>query len=64
MHEWSKKCEVLSEGVSKLTDKQLFGRTGQNKVVVFPREAYNPGDYVKVKIISCTAATLRGELLK
>ena len=59
-----KEFEVLAEGVSTRSDKQLFGRTSQNKVVVFPREAYNPGDYVKVKIISCTAATLRGELLK
>ena len=59
-----KEFEVLAEGVSKRSDQQLFGRTSQNKVVVFAREAYNPGDYVKVKIVSCTAATLRGELLK
>jgi tRNA-2-methylthio-N6-dimethylallyladenosine synthase len=54
--------EVLAEGVSKRSEQQLFGRTSQNKVVVFPREMYNPGDYVKVKILSCTAATLRGEI--
>lgn len=59
-----KEFEVLAEGVSKRSDQQLFGRTSQNKVVVFPREAFNPGDYVKVKILSCTAATLRGELVK
>jgi len=59
-----KEFEVLAEGVSKRSDQQLFGRTSQNKVVVFPREAFNPGDYVRVKIVSCTAATLRGELLK
>jgi tRNA-2-methylthio-N6-dimethylallyladenosine synthase len=55
--------EVLAEGVSKRSEHQLFGRTSQNKVVVFPREDYNPGDYVKVKVISCTAATLRGEII-
>lgn len=59
-----KEFEVLAEGVSKRSDQQLFGRISQNKVVVFPREDYNPGDYVKVKILSCTAATLRGELVK
>ena len=59
-----KEFEVLAEGVSKRSDQQLFGRTSQNKVVVFPRESFNPGDYVKVKILSCTAATLKGELVK
>jgi tRNA-2-methylthio-N6-dimethylallyladenosine synthase len=62
--EIGKQYEVLAEGVSKRSDQQLFGRTSQNKVVVFPRDSYNPGDYVKVKILSCTAATLRGELVK
>jgi tRNA-2-methylthio-N6-dimethylallyladenosine synthase len=59
-----KEFEVVAEGVSKRSDQQLFGRTSQNKVVVFPRESFNPGDYVKVKILSCTAATLKGELVK
>jgi len=59
-----KEFEVVAEGISKRSDQQLFGRTSQNKVVVFPRESYNPGDYVKVKILTCTAATLRGELSK
>jgi len=59
-----KEFEVLAEGVSKRSDQQLFGRTSQNKVVVFPREAYNPGDYVKVKILTVTPATLKGELVK
>jgi tRNA-2-methylthio-N6-dimethylallyladenosine synthase len=58
-----KEFEVLAEGVSKRSEQQLFGRTSQNKVVVFPRSSYNPGDYVKVKIIGCTAATLKGELM-
>lgn len=53
--------EVLAEGVSKRSADQLFGRTSQNKVVVFARGNYKPGDYVNVKITSCTAATLRGE---
>lgn len=59
-----KEFEVLAEGVSKRSDQQLFGRNSQNKVIVFQRDTYNPGDDVRVKVVSCTAATLRGELIK
>ncbi len=55
-----KTFEVLVEGISKKSDKELSGRTSQNKVVVFPRKDYKPGDYVRVKIIDCTSATLLG----
>lgn len=57
-----KQFEVLAEGVSKRSDEYLFGRTSQNKVAVFPFKACQPGDYVRVNIVSCTAATLIGEL--
>ncbi len=53
--------EVLVEGVSKKSDKELFGRTSQNKVVVFPRIGFQKGDTVKIKVTSCTPATLLGE---
>ena len=53
--------EVLVEGVSKRSDDQLFGRTSQNKVVVFPRRHFKPGDYATVKIDRCSSATLMGE---
>lgn len=56
--------EVLVEGVSKRSAEQLFGRNSQNKVVVFNRGDHKPGDYVKVKITSCSAATLKGELVE
>ena len=52
--------EVLAEGVSKKSSEQLYGRTSQNKVVVFPRASYAPGTYVRVKIERCTSATLIG----
>ncbi len=52
--------EVLAEGTSKKSPDQLYGRTTQNKVVVFPKENYGPGDYVKVAIRECTPATLKG----
>ncbi len=54
--------DVLAEGVSKKSAEMLFGRTSQNKVVVFPREGYIKGDVVRVKITSCTQTTLIGHL--
>jgi tRNA-2-methylthio-N6-dimethylallyladenosine synthase len=56
--------EVLAEGVSKKSDRELFGRTSQNKVVVFPADQYKAGDYVKVKILDSTSATLLGKAVK
>jgi len=55
-----KTFQVLAEGVSKKSEEQLFGRNSQNKAVVFDRKNLKPGDYVKVKITDCTAATLMG----
>ncbi|MBE9510626.1 MAG: tRNA (N6-isopentenyl adenosine(37)-C2)-methylthiotransferase MiaB [Bacteroidetes bacterium] len=52
--------EVLVEGISKKSENDLFGRTSQNKVVVFPRKNYKSGDIVKVRIKNCTSATLLG----
>lgn len=52
---------VLVEGSSKKSDQHLFGRTSQNKVVVFPKKSFKAGDYAVVKINSCTSATLIGE---
>ncbi|MEE4196286.1 MAG: tRNA (N6-isopentenyl adenosine(37)-C2)-methylthiotransferase MiaB [Bacteroidales bacterium] len=54
--------EVLIEGVSKKSKDHYYGRTSQNKVVVFPRLNYKTGDYVEVEIIDCTSATLIGEV--
>ena len=55
--------EVLVEGCSKRSDKQLFGRTSGNKTCVFPAENLKPGDYVKVRVTSCTSATLVSEIV-
>jgi len=60
----SKTFEVLVEGFSKKTTDDLQGRSGQNKVVVFPKGDYKKGDYVMVKIDSCTAGTLLGTPVK
>lgn len=56
-----RRFEVLAEGVSKRREDQLFGRTGQNKVVIFDRAEYNPGDYLTVEITDCSSATLIGK---
>ncbi len=52
--------EVLVEGVSKKSKEELYGRTSQNKVVVFPRKEYKKGNLVNVKIIDASQATLKG----
>jgi tRNA-2-methylthio-N6-dimethylallyladenosine synthase len=53
--------EVLVEGYSKRSSEHVSGRNSHNKVVVFPDNGYKPGDYVLVKITSCSSATLKGE---
>lgn len=55
--------KVLVEGVSKRSDKKMFGRNSQNKVCVFPRGESQKGDYVTVKVINCTTGTLLAELV-
>lgn len=56
--------EVLAEGVSKKSEQMLFGRSSQNKVVVFPAENTWKGDLVTVRITGCTQTTLIGHLVE
>ena len=58
-----KVCEVLVEGTSKRSADHLYGRTSQNKVVVFPKGNHKKGEYVKVLIESSTSATLIGKII-
>ncbi|MGN0067543.1 MAG: tRNA (N6-isopentenyl adenosine(37)-C2)-methylthiotransferase MiaB [Bacteroides sp.] len=58
-----KEYEVLVEGVSKRSKEQLFGRTEQNRVVVFDRGTHRIGQLVHVRITSSSSATLLGEAL-
>ncbi|MDR1881732.1 MAG: tRNA (N6-isopentenyl adenosine(37)-C2)-methylthiotransferase MiaB [Prevotella sp.] len=55
--------EVLVEGFSKRSREQLFGRTSQNKVVIFDKGSYRVGDFVTVRITGNTSATLFGETI-
>ena len=56
--------EVLIEGVSKRSRDELFGRTGQNKVVIVPREGLHIGQTVPVVITESSSATLKGLRIK
>ncbi|MCL2561118.1 MAG: tRNA (N6-isopentenyl adenosine(37)-C2)-methylthiotransferase MiaB [Rikenellaceae bacterium] len=58
-----RRFEVLVEGVSKRDTDRLFGRTSQNKVVVFPRGTLKTGDYATVEITDCSSATLHARVV-
>jgi tRNA-2-methylthio-N6-dimethylallyladenosine synthase len=55
-----KTFEVLVEGFSKRSREQLYGRTSQNKVVIFDKAGYRVGDKVNVLVERATAATMFG----
>lgn len=59
----SKTFKVLVEGPSKKNPDELCGRSGSNKMCVFPGCGHKAGDYVDVKVLSCTSATLIGKLV-
>lgn len=56
--------EVLIEGFSKRSKEQLFGRSSQNKVVIFDKKNHRIGELVKVKITGNTSATLFGDVVE
>ena len=60
-----KTFKVLIEGNSKKSDKDWMGRNSQNKVIVFPKEnsELKKGNYVMVKVMDCTQATLLGQII-
>lgn len=57
-----KTFRVLVEGPSKKNPEELCGRSDSNKMCVFPGKGHKAGDYVDVKVLSCTSATLIGKL--
>ncbi len=62
--EIGKTYKVLVEGFSKRSREQMCGRNEKNKTVVFPKESAKVGDFVDVKILDCSSATLLGEIVK
>lgn len=59
-----KTFEVLVEGPSKRNPEELCGRTGSDKMCVFPGLGHKAGDYVQVRIADCTSATLLGTIVE
>ena len=59
-----KTFEVLIEGFSKRSREQLFGRTSQNKVVIFDKQDFHVGQFIRVKITRASSATLFGEVVE
>lgn len=62
-HDIGKVFRVLVEGPSKKNPEELCGRSGSNKMCVFPGGGHKAGDYVDVEVVSCTSATLIGKLV-
>lgn len=62
-NEVGKTFEVLVEGFSKRSKEKFFGRTSQNKVVIFPRQSRKIGETIQVKITDFSSATLFGEVV-
>ena len=62
--EIGKTRKVLIEAASKKSDNDFYGRTDQNKVVVFEKGNLKVGEYAEVYISSCTAGTLLGEIVE
>lgn len=56
--------EVLIEGDSRRSKDFLSGRNSQNKVVIFPKKAFEKGTYVNVLVNRCSTATLFGEVIE
>ena len=50
--------EVLVEGVSKKKSDELFGRSSQNKVIVFPDNGAKVGELVQVRVTECTLSLI------
>ena len=63
-----KNCPAMGEDANRVLNsyihascEQFSGRNSQSITVVFPKENYKMGDFVNVKITSCTSGTLIGE---
>lgn len=54
---------VLIESQSRRSEGHWQGRTSANRVVVFEKENARKGEYVNVKIESCTSGTLLGKIV-
>ena len=55
---------ILCETYSKKSKDFLMGRTDCNRSVIIPKDDYNIGDFVEVKIEKANSATLFGSIIK
>lgn len=62
LNDIGKTFEVLVEGYSKRSRDDFYGRTSQNKVVIFPKNGTKIGDLIDVTIHRATGASLIGEM--
>ncbi|EFI17088.1 tRNA-I(6)A37 thiotransferase enzyme MiaB [Bacteroidetes oral taxon 274 str. F0058] len=62
LNDIGKTFEVLVEGYSKRSRDDFYGRTSQNKVVIFPKNGTKIGDLIDVTIHRATGASLIGEI--
>ena len=62
LNDIGKTFEVLVEGYSKRSRNDFYGRTSQNKVVIFPKNGTKIGDLIDVTIHRATGASLIGEM--
>jgi tRNA-2-methylthio-N6-dimethylallyladenosine synthase len=58
-----KTFKVLIEGLSKRSNSDAYGRNSQYVTCIFPKDHYQAGDYVNVKIHDCTTTTLIGKIV-
>jgi len=63
LNDVGREFEVLIEGRSKRSAEDLYGRTSQNKVCVFPASGHHPGEFVRVRVNEATSATLLSEVV-
>jgi tRNA-2-methylthio-N6-dimethylallyladenosine synthase len=56
--------EVMVEGFSKRSKEELYGRSSQNKVIIFPRQGRKIGEFIKVKVLKASSATLIAEVVE
>lgn len=54
---------ILLEGASKRSESEWMGRTDTNKSVIVPKADFTVGQYIDVRIVSATSATLFGEVI-
>ena len=60
LNEVGRSLQVLVEGESKKSSAKWQGKTDGNKMVIFPKEDFNVGDYLLVDIHRANSATLFG----